>query len=159
MGENVSARSRLAAYAVVVLLSAPAQCGDEDPSGEKGRVPDPTCYMEILHDGISVSAAGVGATLKYWCTTPPLRQRTSLRLQLRDTNGRWVTMDQRDDRQVPTTAPRTMSAAGPCFPGLWRARGTAVGSLRGSDGKVREFEPAQKDSPERVVTVDDCDAS
>jgi len=138
------------------LLATPPSC-NADPTGEKGRAPDATCFMEVLHGGISVSSAGIGATLKYWCTTPPIRQRTALRLQLRDTNGRWVTMDQRDDRTVPTASPRTLTVAAPCFPGLWRARGTAIGALRDSDGKVQEFEPAQKDSPEKAVTADDCE--
>lgn len=149
-------RAQLAACTVALLLATPPSC-DADPTGEKGRVADPQCFMEILHDGISVSPAGIGATLKYWCTTPPIRQRTALRLQIRDTNGRWVTMDQRDDRTVPSTAPRTLTVAAACFPGLWRARGTAVGALRGSDGKVKEFEPAQKDSHEKAVTADDCE--
>jgi hypothetical protein len=150
-------RPQLAACLAVAVLSNPTGC-DEDPTGERGRVPDPTCFMELLHDGISVSPAGIGATLRYWCDTPPVRQRTSLRLQLRGTNGRWVTMDQQDDRRVPTQAKRTLTTAAPCFPGLWRARGTAVGSLRARDGRVQEYEPAQKDSPERVVTADDCGA-
>lgn len=149
------ARSQLAAWAAVALLMSPSNC-DKDPTGEKGRVPDPQCFMEVLHDGISVSPAGIGATLKYWCTTPPVRQRTSLRIQLRDTNGRWVTMDQRDDRTVPSANPKTLTVAAPCFPGLWRARGTAVGALMANDGKVKEFEPAQKDSPERLVSADEC---
>ncbi|MFB4275687.1 hypothetical protein ACBJ59_10380 [Nonomuraea sp. MTCD27] len=150
-------KTPFAACMIAALLATPTGC-DESPTGEQGRVPDPTCFMEVLHDGVSVSPAGIGATLRYWCDTPPVRQRTSLRLQLRDTNGRWVTMDQQDDRQVPTSAKRTLTAAAPCFPGLWRARGTAVGALRASDGRVKEYEPAQKDSPERVVTADDCDA-
>lgn len=148
-------RSWFAACALAALLVSPKGC-DEDPTGEKGRVSDPQCFMEVLHDGISVSPAGIGATLRYWCTSPPVRQRTALRLQIRDTNGQWVTMDQRDDRTVPSEKPRTLTATAPCFPGLWRARGTAIGALRGSDGKVKEYEPAQKDSPERAVTVDDC---
>ncbi|MGA5762235.1 hypothetical protein [Nonomuraea bangladeshensis] len=143
--------------AVAAFLVTPHGCGN-DPTGEKGRVSEPTCFMEVLHDGVSVSPAGVGATLRYWCTTPPVRQRTALRLQLRDTNGRWVTMDQREDRQIPTEAKRTLTVAAPCLAGLWRARGTAIGSLRGPDGKVQEYDPAQKDSPERLVTADDCNA-
>lgn len=148
-------RSGLAACALVALLVSPKGCG-EDLTGEKGRVSDPTCFMEILHDSVSVSPAGIGATLKYWCTAPPVRARTALRLQLRDSNGRWVTMDQQDDRRVPAATPRTITATAPCFPGLWRARGTSIGALRAGDGKVKEYEPAQKDSPERVVTADEC---
>ncbi|MEQ4715661.1 hypothetical protein [Nonomuraea sp. B19D2] len=113
--------------------------------------------MEILQDGISVSPAGIGGTLKYWCTISPVRARTSIRLQMRDTNGRWVTMDERQDRKVPTATVRTLSVAAPCFPGLWRARGTSVGALRASDGQVKEYEPAQKDSPEKLVSADDCE--
>ncbi|MEU6785888.1 hypothetical protein ABZ912_42435 [Nonomuraea angiospora] len=149
-------KALLVAWAATMLLTAPSSCG-ADPTGEKGRVADPQCFMEILHDGISVTPAGIGATLRYWCTTPPVRQRTALRLQIRDTNGQWVTMDQRDDRTVPSEKPRTLTATAPCFPGLWRARGTAIGALRGSDGKVKEYEPAQKDSPEKTVSVDDCE--
>ncbi|NJP98439.1 hypothetical protein HCN51_55000 [Nonomuraea sp. FMUSA5-5] len=82
--------------------------------------------MEILREGISVTPAGIAATLKYWCTTSPVPQQTALRLQIRDTTGRWVTMDQRPRRGTALTV------AAAYFPGLWRARGTAVGALRGT---------------------------
>lgn len=149
-------RSRLAAYMFAVLLAAPARCEGADRTGEKGRVPDPQCFMEVVHRDISFSAAGIGASLKYWCTVPPIRSRISLRLQVRDTNGRWVTMAQQEDRAVPVPSPKTMTATAACFAGVWRARGTAVGALRGADGHVKEFEPAQKDSRERLVSADDC---
>ena len=150
-------RSRLAVYAVAALLAAPSRCATPDSTGETGRVSDPQCFMEILHSSVSVSAAGIGATVRYWCDDPPVRHRISLRLQLRDTRGQWVTMSQTDDRAVPTRKARTMTATAGCIPGLWRARGTAVGAVRQQDGQVREFEPAQKDSREKAVTVDDCD--
>ncbi|MEV4284615.1 hypothetical protein AB0K40_03865 [Nonomuraea bangladeshensis] len=106
--------------AIAAFLVTPHGCGN-DPTGEKSRVSEPTCFMEVLHDGVSVSPA-------------------------------------REDRQVPTEAKRTLTVAAPCLAGLWRARGTAIGSLRGPDGKVQEYDPAQKDSPERLVTADDCNA-
>ncbi|MFB4293036.1 hypothetical protein ACBI99_35720 [Nonomuraea sp. ATR24] len=149
-------RAQLAACAMVTLMTAPARCDEQDRTGERGRVSEPRCFMEVLHQTVSVSAAGIGATLKYWCDLPPVRHRISLRLQTRDTNGRWVTMDERTDRRVPVPEPQTLTVAVPCFPGLWRARGTAVGALRADDGRVQEFEPAQKDSAERLVSTDEC---
>jgi len=149
-------RIQPAARLIAALLAVSGGCADQGDGGEKGRVADPQCFMEILHDGISVSAAGIGATVKYWCEVPPIRHRISLRVQTRDTNGRWVTMDEREDRKVPSVDPKTLTVAAPCLPGLWRARGTVVGALRATDGKVKEFEPAQKDSSERLVSADDC---
>jgi hypothetical protein len=142
----------IATLSVAALTACAGQSG-----GEKGRASDPQCFMEILHEGMSISSAGIGATLKYWCEVPPIRHRISVRIQLRDANGRWVTMDERGDRTVPPTTPKTLTVTAPCLPGLWRARGTAVGATRGTDGRVKEFEPAQKDSPERLVSANDCE--
>lgn len=138
------------------LAGSPSQMRRRRSNRGEGARPRSSVFMEVVHRDISFSAAGIGASLKYWCTVPPIRSRISLRLQVRDTNGRWVTMAQQEDRAVPVPSPKTMTATAACFAGVWRARGTAVGALRGADGHVKEFEPAQKDSRERLVSADDC---